>query len=113
MKRIYIAALLLILSARAHGQELFVYTEPASNMPAHTIGLRATNWLMAEQESGRINYHLIPEVMWGVNKHLMVHAEGFISNRAGGLSPEGVGLYAKYRFYSKDTLYRHFRAAAF
>ena len=113
MKRIFVAATLLILFPRAHAQELFVYTEPASNMPAHTIGLRASNWLMNEEASGRINYHLIPEVMWGINKHLMVHAEGFISNRNGGLAPEGMGLYAKYRFYSRDTLYRHFRAAAF
>jgi len=113
MKRIFIAAGMLISSACAHAQELFVYTEPASNMPAHTVGLRASNWLMDERETGRTNYHFIPEIMWGVNKHLMVHAEGFISNRDGGLAAEGMGLYAKYRFYSKDTLYRHFRAAAF
>ncbi len=95
-------------------QELFVYTEPASNMPAKTLGLRASNWLMDERETGRLNYHLIPEVMWGVNKHLMLHAEGFISNRQqNGLRVEGAGIYAKYRFFTRDTLYRHFRAAAF
>jgi hypothetical protein len=113
MKRIFIAAGLLASSFCAGAQELFVYTEPASNMPAHTIGLRAGNWIMHEQESGRTNYHLIPEIMWGVNKNLMVHVEGFISNRNAGLAAEGLGLYAKYRFFSKDTLYRHFRAAAF
>ena len=89
MKPIFIAAGLLISSACAHAQELFVYTEPASNMPAHTVGLRASNWLMDERETGRTNYHFIPEIMWGVNKHLMVHAEGFISNRDGGLAAEG------------------------
>jgi hypothetical protein len=68
---------------------------------------------MNEEATGRINYHLIPEIMWGINKHVMVHVEGFISNRSVGLTAEGVGLYAKYRFYSKDTLYRHFRMAAF
>lgn len=94
-------------------QELFVYTEPASNMPAHTIGLRATNWIMDERETDRINYHLIPEIMWGVNKNLMVHVEGFFSNRNRRLSAEGLGLYAKYRFFTKDTLYRHFRMAVF
>lgn len=97
----------------SNAQELFVYTEPASNMPAHTIGLRASNWLMGERGTERVNYHFIPEVMWGVDRHLMVHVEGFFSNRNGGLSAEGVGLYAKYRFYTRDTLYRHFRAAAF
>jgi hypothetical protein len=113
MKRICLAAGLLICSVHVHAQELFVYTEPASNMPARTVGLRASNWLMDEQETGRVNYHLIPEIMWGVNKNLMVHVEGFISNRNAGLAAEGLGLYAKYRFYSKDTLYRHLRAAAF
>jgi hypothetical protein len=94
-------------------QELFVYTEPASNMPARTLGIRASNWLMDERATDRINYHLIPELMWGVNKNLMVHVEGFFSNRNGGLSAEGVGLYAKYRFFTIDTVYRHFRMAAF
>src|ERR1043165_4425770 len=96
-----------------NAQELFVYTEPASNMPAQTIGLRASNWLMDERDQDRINYHFIPEVMWGVNKHLMLHAEAFFSNRNDGFAPEGAGLYAKYRFYAHDTVYRHFRMAAF
>ncbi len=113
MKQIITAACLLLLPARIYAQELFVYSEPASNMPANTIGIRAGNWLMNEAARSRINYHLIPELMWGLSKRLMVHAEGFISNRNAGLAAEGAGLYAKYRFYSKDTLYRHFRAAAF
>ena len=107
------AGLLLLFACAADAQELFVYTEPASNMPAHTIGIRASSWLMDEQESNRINSHFVPELMWGVNKRLMVHAEGFFSNRSGSFYAEGAGLYAKYRFYSNDTLYRHFRAAAF
>jgi hypothetical protein len=113
VRHFLIAAALLAFGARAEAQELFVYTEPASNMPAHTVGLRAGNWLMDERGSDRINYHFIPEIMWGASKNLMVHAEGFISNRNAALAAEGVGLYAKYRFYAKDTLYRHFRAAAF
>lgn len=96
-----------------HAQELFVYSEPASNMPAHSLGLRATNLIMGDREQGGINYHFLPEIMWGVNQNLMLHAEGFISNRNGGMDAEGVGFYAKYRFFTKDTMYRHFRAAAF
>lgn len=105
--------LLSALMPAARAQELFVYTEPASNMPAHTLGLRASNWLMDDREADRLNYHFIPELMWGANKHLMMHVEGFFSNRAGGFAAEGAGLYAKYRFFTKDTLYRHFRMAAF
>jgi len=107
------AAALAVGSGPASAQELFVYTEPASNMPAHSLGLRLNNWMMRETESGELNYHLIPEAMWGVNKNLMVHAEAFISNRNRGFGAEGGSLYAKYRFYSHDEVYRHFRMAAY
>ena len=94
-------------------QELFVYSEPASNMAANTMGIRLSNWLMDEAGTGKVNYHLIPELMWGVNKRLMIHAEGFLSNRAKGFTAEGGAVYAKYRFYSNDQVNRHFRMAAF
>lgn len=109
-----IAALLALLaSGSVTAQELFVFSEPASNMPAKSVGIRVSNWIMQEQLTSGINYHLIPEVMWGVNKNLMLHAEAFVSNRNTALALEGVGVYGKYRFYSKDDVYRHFRMAAF
>jgi hypothetical protein len=94
-------------------QELFVYTEPSSNMPARSVGIRVGNWLMSEGQRGHTEYHLLPEIMWGVNKKLMLHVEGYLSNSSGVFKAEGAGLYAKYRFYSKDEVYRHFRLAAF
>lgn len=103
---------MLMVPACVHAQELFSFTEPASNMPAHSTGLRLNNWIMNEGGK-RVNYHLIPEVMWGVNKNLMLHAEGFASNLEGGFSLEGGAVYAKYRFFSHDKVYRHFRMAAF
>lgn len=108
-----LAAALIAAASHTSAQELFVQTEPASNMPAHSVGLRLSNWMMDEQATTRTNYHFIPELMWGVNKNLMVHAEGFFSNRSTGMVAEGVGLYAKYRFYSRDAVYRHFRMAVF
>lgn len=110
-----IAAFLFQGAAPAGAQELFVYTEPASNMPAHSVGLRTSNWLMRERaaKGGDLNYHFVPEVMWGVNKSLMLHAEGFFSNRDGSFTAEGGALYAKYRFLSKDGDHRHFRMAAY
>ena len=113
--RYYIICFLLLMAAGGNGyaQELFVFTEPASNMPARSVGIRLNNLLMGEDGMANINYHLIPEVMIGVNKRLMVHVEGFLSNRDGGFSAEGAGLYAKYRFYSRDKVFRHFRMAGF
>lgn len=110
---ILLALSLLCTRHGANAQELFVYSEPASNMPAGSMGLRLTNWMMDEVNSARTNYHFIPEVMWGVSKDLMIHAEGFVSNRNTGLAWEGAALYGKYRFLSRDNVYRHFRMAAF
>ncbi len=110
---IIIIAILFLSLCHAQGQELFVYTEPASNMPAKSIGLRMNNWLMHETVSKNLNYHLIPEIMWGANKNLMIHVESFFSNRNGGFNAEGAALYAKYRFFSRDEVYKHFRLAAF
>lgn len=94
-------------------QELFSFTEPASNMPSKSIGLRLTNTLMKEEVSNKYNLHLLPEIMVGLNRHFMFHAEGFISNRNKNIKAEGAALYGKYRFFSKDDIHSHFRLAAF
>jgi hypothetical protein len=100
-------------SCKTWSQELFVYTEPASNMPARSIGVRLSNWFMDESPTDRVNYHFVPEVMWGANKYLMLHVEGYFSNRSEKFNMEGGALYAKYRFFSNDKVYRHLRLAAF
>ena len=110
-----ILALLILLSAGTPGfsQELFVFTEPASNMAAKTIGLRLGNSFMKELHNGKINYHLIPEVMIGLSKKIMLHGDMFLSSRNSGMVSEGGSLYAKYRFYSVDEVQKHFRMAAY
>jgi hypothetical protein len=105
--------LLLPLSNALPAQELFVFTEPASNMPSKSIGLRATNWLMYDKSASTLNYQLLPEVMWGANKNLMVHLDGFFTNQNGNFHAVGGGIYAKYRIYADDGMNRHFRLAAF
>ncbi len=102
-----------MISLSCRSQELYVFTEPASNMATKSIGLRLNNYLMGETNSSRINYHLIPEVMVGVSKKIMVHADVFFSNRNRSFSAEGAGIYSKYRFLSNDDVQRHFRMAAF
>lgn len=111
-KAVSLLSLLFLCNALAFSQELFVLTEPASNMPANSIGLRTSNWIMKDTRGG-INYHLIPEVMWGINKNMMIHVEGFSSSRSKTFELEGAGLYAKYRLFSTDGLKKHFRIALF
>jgi hypothetical protein len=112
--KILLAILSGLICRDVSAQELFVYTEPSSNMPAKSIGLRVSNWIMDGNAVNNINYYLLPEIMWGATKRLMIHTEGYFSNGTHrGFSAEGIGLYVKYRFYSKDKVYQHFRMAAF
>ena len=112
MKKLFVI-LASCFSLGVSAQELFVFTEPASNMPAKSLGIRDMNAFMFDG-NGRLNYHNMPELMWGINKKWMVHAQGFISNRQeGGLKVEGGSLYAKYRFLSKDDIQSHFRMALY
>lgn len=109
--KLLIAMLLGSLTGMA--QELFVYTEPASNMAAKSIGLRLNNYIMPESYTNKINYHLIPEIMVGISKKVMVHGDVFISDRNKALSAEGGSVYVKYRFLSNDEVQKHFRMAAY
>ncbi len=109
--KLLIAMLLVSLTGMA--QELFVFTEPASNMAAKSIGLRLNNFIMPETYTNKTNYNLVPEIMLGVSKKLMVHGDLFFSNRNKPFSAEGASVYAKYRFISNDEVQRHFRMAAY
>lgn len=110
--RYFLILSLSLLSFQIHAQELFVMTEPASNMPTSSIGVRDMS-LFAFKKNDGYNYHNMPELMWGVNKDWMIHASAFLSNKQGDLMLEGGSLYAKYRFFSVDDLHSHFRLAAY
>ena len=91
-------------------QELYVFAEPASNMPAKSIALRIAN---EGTFSPDFSSRTIGDVMLGFNKNIMVHLQGFASDLGGSYQLEGGSLYAKYRFLSIDDAQSHFRAAAF
>ena len=112
----YLIVLLLVFSGQlAKSQELYVFTEPASNMAAKSIGVRIDNLLVKDIHKGRneYSYHLMPRLMWGVSKRIMLHLSVYASNMDGKFAPNGVSIYAKYRFFSKDAVHSHFRIAAF
>ena len=107
------SGLFLLFTCVTNAQELFSLTDPASNVPAGSIGFKADNLIMDETNTSKINYHLIPELVAGVSKKLMVRGNIFLSNRTDQLRKEGGSLYAKYRFFSRDKIQQHFRMAAF
>lgn len=112
MKFGHLTAVILLLGAtvRSQAQELYVFTEPASNMPAKSIGIRMTQEGIFN--GGKMN-RTMPEVMVSFNKSLMTHVQGFVSDMDGKYRLEGASFYAKYRFLSIDDSQKHLRAAAF
>ena len=111
--KFYISLLMCCVTTVAKAQELFSFTEPASNMAAKSIGIRLNNYLMNNKQTNTINYHLLPEVMIGINKKIMLHAEVFLSNRNKQFLAEGASIYGKYRFLSIDDIHSHFRMATY
>jgi hypothetical protein len=112
MRKICILLMVFTLQ-KNYSQELFVVTDPASNVPANTISVRLSQSLFKEEFVPGYNYHLMPEVTYGLNKNLMFRGSAFVSNRSNQLVTEGGSFYTKYRFYSTDDLNSHFRLAAF
>lgn len=95
-----------------HAQELYVFSEPASNMPAKSLSVK-----LSATAGGRLTdlqQRYTPEIMLGINKNLMLHGALTFSNMHGkSLAWESVYSYGKYRFLSKDALHQHFRMALF
>jgi hypothetical protein len=114
MKPVFL--LLMLLTAQMLlAQELYVFSEPASNMPAHTITPKISMMAGRQDEmKGGNAFRMQPEVMLGFSRKLMVHAGSTFSNMVSkGTRFESVFLYGKYRFLSNDDVHRHFRMAAF
>ncbi len=113
MKPLLLAAF-LFATMQTTAQELYVFTEPASNMPANSFGILQSAKILQNEYYNRTVQRHNTELMFGLNKNLMIHAAATFSNMyTPKLSFESVRLYGKYRFYSKDEMYRHFRMAAF
>jgi hypothetical protein len=68
---------------------------------------------MQNSSAKKINWHFLPELMLGINKNWMLHAEGFLSNRNGAMVAEGASIYAKYRMLSIDDVHAHTRVALY
>ena len=96
-------------------QELYVFSNPASNIPAKTVAAKLSAKTMRSYHNGEREWRLMPEVQIGLSKKLMLAAAASFSNMffQDAMSFESARLYAKYRFYSHDDIHKHFRAAAF
>jgi hypothetical protein len=113
MKRFALMGMLALGHSLA-AQELYVVTEPASNMAARSFALRLNNKLMPMRQDSSVRFRNKLDLMFGLSKKLMVHASVMASDvYTGTYRVEGGSLYAKYRFFSKDEVHSHLRMAAF
>lgn len=109
--KIFFLSLGLLWSSGLFAQELFVATEPASNMARHSVGIRLANEGMLRSD---IQTRTNLEVMVGASKSLMLHANAYLSDFYQKHQKfDGYGFYGKYRFLSIDSVQRHFRGAVF
>lgn len=104
----------MLLMAHARAQELYVFTEPASNMPAKSISAKVTGRFVNAANANNTLQRYAPEIMFGVNKNWMIHfSPGFSDMFSSTLRWESAKVYAKYRFFTDDEVHRHFRMAVF
>lgn len=108
-------SLLLLISAFAgSAQELYVFSEPASNMPARSLGFKLTSMFGKGVHSSRTLQRYMPEFQAGISKKLMLHANlSFSDMHQPAFIFESARIYTKWRFLSKDAVHSHFRMAAF
>jgi hypothetical protein len=112
--RFFLTAVLFFVAINIPAQELFTYTEPASNMPAKSMSLKLAAMFGKGVHGSKLDQRYSPEVMFGLSKKFMVHTGFTFSNMyQNSFYYESARLYAKYRFLSIDDVHKHFRMAAF
>jgi hypothetical protein len=116
-----IITVLFFCSLNTFAQELFVISEPASNIPAKSISMRLTNKIMNGNRHhvsgiGTKNWmqRIVPEINFGINKKVNVKLSAYVANYyQDKMKLEGFNINTKYRFFSRDDVHKHFRMAAF
>ncbi len=105
----------VFIFTKTEAQELYVYSEPASNMPARSVIAKLTGRFVTNDNIyGRFTNRYTPEIQFGVSKKFMVHTGISLANmHTNEFKYESFFVYAKYRFLSKDELHKHFRMAVF
>lgn len=112
-KKIWIICLCLCLQ-KLQAQELYIFTEPASNVPAKSTVMRFNGMHMPMQFDNSTSSRMMLEAMFGLSSKWMLKLNTTASDMfQSRYKLEGAGAYLKYRFISNDGLHSHFRMAAF
>ena len=115
MKIFLLTSLFAFILATSQAQELYVFTNPASNIPAKALVAKLATKTMKSYHNNEREFRFSPELQLGINKKLMLATGVSFSNMffQSKQQFESARLYTKYRFFSKDEVHRHFRMAAF
>ncbi len=100
---------------RSAAQELYVFTEPASVMPARSLTLRSRTHMMGPNAMyDRFTFRNGIQLVAGLTKRWTMRVGGNWGNmQTYRVKPESFGVYSRYRLLSVDEVHRHFRLAAF
>ncbi len=112
----YILALLCLLCSGyyLHAQELYIFTEPASNLPARSVNAKWSTKLQNDRMRDQLVQRHSQDIALGLHKNWMVVVGNTFSDMyQSAFKWESVRLYTKYRFLSLDDSHSHFRMAAF
>ena len=106
-----------VVSHSSLSQELYVFGEPASNMPSNSLGLKY-GLKTAKGIGDGLGYtssRNMLEAQFGLSKKWMIHPSVTFSDMytSRKMKFESLGFYAKYRFLSIDGIHKHFRSALF
>jgi len=96
-------------------QELYVFSSPASNLPARSLTAKLSLKSLASYHNSERENRFMGEIQAGLSKNLMISGGVSFSDMyfQKGQRFESYRLYTKYRFLSNDDIHRHFRMAAF
>lgn len=115
MRQLLVFIFTFVVAITIHAQELYVFAEPASSLPAHALSVKFKNHFTGKNEFfDRLSYRLAPQVFMGLSKNMTLRIGSTFSNMY-TYNPklESAHFYMKFRFLSSDAVHRHFRMAGF
>jgi hypothetical protein len=96
----------MLFTLHTKGQELYVFTEPASNMPSHSISGKVTGKFSKHQDVTNYMQRYTPEIMFGLNKKWMLHFASTLSDMyTRTMRWEAARTFLNYRFFSNDVVH--------
>lgn len=118
--RSILVIIFFLFSTIVSAQELYVFSEPASNVPARSLSFKYGGKWMQETSIGHehVSSRHMLESSLGISKRLMLRPAITFGNMYAVYPDqqqkfESLSLYLKYRFLSLDDVHKHFRASVY